>query len=402
LRTPSLRERKLIDQHEPATGRTACLLLMQRQHHPLSSAERRHGPNLVFVSAGPGNGLHMLFAPGGLVQSVIMHVPLVSGPDVLEQTHEELFRREGKGLVHSILVVLLSERDILSLIAYDALLGKRGAAGVPTAVGPRLLAGGIGAHPVDIQAARVLAKQTPNPLLGRSVALEPAPQQSEQRISPEPSVLLSGEDLERLPDAIGSEPSRGAEDVPMDMKAQIPSIGMHRGHHSGNRRMLATAGTNRVHGGHDRCPRDYRQEVPALVEQCAQLPGHRERQMPVGDVEKPPLCLGGCLLGARSAAGRAEAALAGEADGMGAPAGDTSIAGIAHCLGPADQRFLDRPLCRTGDQRRQTSENMPAQLGPMLRKDAMEDAPRCFAHTTKYAPFALLTLKTALSFLRSY
>src|SRR6266705_2715376 len=165
---------------------------MQRQHQPLSSAERRHGPNLVFVSAGPGNGLHMLFAPGGLVQTVIMHVPPVSGPDVLEQTHEELFRREGEGLVLPIPVVLVGESDILSIIAYDALLGKRRTACVPTAVGRRLLAGGIDAHHVDNKAGRVLAKQTPDPLLGRSVALEPAPQQGEQMIAPEPSVLLSG------------------------------------------------------------------------------------------------------------------------------------------------------------------------------------------------------------------
>src|SRR5512142_1567153 len=102
---------------------------------PFATGERRDRPHLILVSAGFGHLCYVLFAPGRLVETVVVHVPLVAGPDVLQKPEEELLGRKRDGLVLSIAIVLVSERDAPAVIGNDPPLRERRPAGVSAAVG---------------------------------------------------------------------------------------------------------------------------------------------------------------------------------------------------------------------------------------------------------------------------
>src|SRR5205807_5342789 len=69
------------------------------------------------------------------------------------------------------------------------------------------------------------------------------------------------------------------------------------------------------------------------------------------------------------AAGGAEAALAGEADGMDRPARLAAITDEATLRGPAGERFGDGLLCRLGHRSRQAGVEQWLDALPMLRQD---------------------------------
>ena len=82
-------------EHEIASARrTTQLETSHRIHKPFAAGERQDWPDLIFVSASLNHFCNIGFATGWLIQAVVVHVALISWPDMLQQAEEELFHGE--------------------------------------------------------------------------------------------------------------------------------------------------------------------------------------------------------------------------------------------------------------------------------------------------------------------
>src|SRR5579872_6837865 len=166
-----------------ATHVPTCQGLLQ----PLSARESVHGAHLLAEATGLSDMGDMLFASGGLIEPIVMHVSLVARQHVLHQPKQKLACGQRQRLVEPIAVILVSERDLLSLIADDPPLREGRPTGVTATVGSGLLAVAIAAHDVDDEPARILAIEPTDRARKRTVVLKFAAQSAQQVMLPEPA-----------------------------------------------------------------------------------------------------------------------------------------------------------------------------------------------------------------------
>src|SRR6266851_5301744 len=202
------RKLDLVDHQGGATGRTGQRRLGARLQEPVAPRRGRARPRLIAVAAGPHHRRDVGLAPRWLIEAVVVDIPLVAGPDVLQPAEQKLARREGEALRLSIPVVLVAEGHLLAVVSDDPAFGERRPAGVATAISRRLAPIGVAARDVDHKAAGILPKQAADQALDPAVPFPLPAQPGEQIVLPEPSILGDGKQLYRLPDLIGPQPAQ--------------------------------------------------------------------------------------------------------------------------------------------------------------------------------------------------
>ena len=160
----------------------------------------------------------------------------------------------------------------------------------------------------------------------------------------------------------------------VDVEGQVATVGVQRRHHPWQRGMLAAARAHR----RPRCPssglRDDTEQLPVLKEERPQFGRDRKRQVAMTHIEQAaPRTLRG-LGSPSSAAGQAEAALAGEADRMRRLALLAAVTDEAILRRAATQRFADRLPSRLGNGSRQMPLQQRLDRGPVVRQDRVQQA----------------------------
>src|SRR5437773_9455570 len=155
----SLRELDLLDEQGATALRTIPLPLRERLQQPLGTRERGHREDLVSEAARPGYRSRLLLSPRRGIQPIVMHVPLVTGPDVLQEPQQEGNRRKRQGLLLPIAVVSVGQGHPLPIVT-ESPLGQRRPTGIAAAIGRRLPPVAVAAHHVDDEAGRIPAVET--------------------------------------------------------------------------------------------------------------------------------------------------------------------------------------------------------------------------------------------------
>src|SRR2546427_7911609 len=110
------RQLDLVDHQGGATDGTRQWLISQRLQEPVAPRERRARPYLIAVAAGPRHGGDVRRAARRLVEAIVKDIPLVAGPDMLEDPQEELPLRGREGLLLPVPVLLLHPRYPLPIL----------------------------------------------------------------------------------------------------------------------------------------------------------------------------------------------------------------------------------------------------------------------------------------------
>ena len=107
---------------------------------------------MVAIPAGRSYFGDMSLPAGRLIEAVVMHVPLVPGPHMLQETVKELRDRECKSFLQAIPIVLVLNSDVPAVIAGDPFLRQRRSPRIAATVGGSFPATFILAHHVDNEA----------------------------------------------------------------------------------------------------------------------------------------------------------------------------------------------------------------------------------------------------------
>src|SRR5712692_3070189 len=189
-----------VDDQRGAAGGTRQRLAGQRLQEPVSPRQRGARPGLIAVAAGSHHGGDVRLTSCRLVEAVVMDVPLVARPDVLQPAKQKLPRWEGQGLLLPIPVVLVAEGHLLAVVGDNPAFGERRPAGGATTVSRCLTPVSVAAGDVDDEAAGTAPKQPADEALGAAVPFPLPAQPGEQVVLPQLAILGDGKQLHRLPD----------------------------------------------------------------------------------------------------------------------------------------------------------------------------------------------------------
>ena len=108
------------------------------------------------------------------------------------------------------------------------------------------------AHYVDDESGRIYVVQSADPPAGRSICLKPLAQQFEKIILPKPAILGGRIDLDRLPNAIGTQAAARYQNVDMDMPVERSTISMDSSHYARHGRKSLASRAHRMCRSHRR------------------------------------------------------------------------------------------------------------------------------------------------------
>src|SRR2546421_8099013 len=129
----SLRKLHLLHEQRAAALRTIPLPVRERLQQPLGTRERGHRKDLVSETARFGDRLCQRLSPRRLVQPIVVDIPLVARPDVLQNPQQEHGGWQRQRLLLTIAIVSIRQGHLLPIVLVDAPLRQRRAARVAAA-----------------------------------------------------------------------------------------------------------------------------------------------------------------------------------------------------------------------------------------------------------------------------
>ncbi len=365
--TPKL---DVFDLKMTTATRTSEFLLGKSQQHSLTAGQRHHRPDLISVSAGFRDGGNMFLAPGGLIEPMIMHVSLVTRAHMLQKPQDKLRGGKRKSLILPVPVVPIRDCHFPSIISDNPFLGKRWTPSVSATVRRSLPPTSVPGHNIDNKASRILPIESPDAPLPAPIPPERLPQQFEQKVLPQSSVLLRWKQMYRLPYAVGAKAAFGTKHVNMHMEAQITPVGVNRRHHTRNGRMCPASYAYRSQNSLCSGPSNYQEKLAISKQNRPELRRHRKRQMPVHHVEQSPLSICGSFLRAGYSTSWAESALATETNSVHTAAVITLVLHKAVVFRSAGKSLADCNFGCLGNSSGQTFIDQSLGLFPMIGKNS--------------------------------
>ncbi len=350
--------------------RTLKFLAGKKEKHSLSARQRHNRSNLIPITTRFCNSSNMSLTSRWLIEPMIVHASLITRPHMLQKPQDKLRGRKRKSLILPIPVVPICDCHIPSIISDNPFLGKRWTSSVSAAIRRSLPPAFVSGHHIDDKAARILPVESPYDPLRSSILSKGAPQELQEKVLPQPSVLLCGKEMHRLPYAIGAKTTFGTEHMNVHMEAKIPPVGVNRCHHTRNRRMFTASCAYRSQDSLHSGLSHYQEKFAIPKQDRSELARHGKRQMSVHDIEQSALGIGCSFLSAGYPTGWAESALATETDSIPSAAVIAPVLheSVAFCT--AGKSLTDGNFGSLSNRRWQTFIKQSLGLLPMIGQNS--------------------------------
>jgi hypothetical protein len=347
-------------------------LTCQGKEHSLSSRQRNYRSDLISVTAGLCNRSNVCLAPRWLIEPMIMHIPLVTRPHMLQKPQEELCGGKRQSLLQPIPVVTICDCHFPSIISDNSLFGKGWSPSIPATVHGSFPTVPVSRHHIYNKSARIFPIEPSDSPLRLSIPFERTPQKLQEIILPQASVLLRRKQMNRLPYAVCTKAAFCTQYVNMHVEAQVTPISVDCGHDTRNRRMLmASCAYSRERSLYSSLSH-YGKQLAILEQDRPEFTRYRECQMPMIHIEQSALsaCCG--LLSASYSASRTESTLAPETNLVSGTAVGASVLHKPVAFSTTPECFGNRISGRLRNRSRQMFVEQSNDLLPMIGKDRNE------------------------------